>query len=284
MLFQKTCTSSTLEQKSLACLITAWSHVWLIEALSEHLRQQSPIRSRGLQDLANQWGSSRHSRVAKPPKLQETQRSSSRQVSWSRIGSLKSFTLTRFLRNLIKACEDPLAWNHCYVNHHSRLGTKCSFSWESSFMQNGQFRTSCRSSTSPPQNSSSSSSSPALERSDGMAPRKWCKSTPKTQNKNKKEEWQSRFGRPLRNLPEWLEEFTDNLEDTELPASAHSSQGLRFGTSSESGLEIKETQYLYSLSKRPKLRRLLANQDDKVSLQKTQWRSRTSSRKTVVTW
>ena len=28
----------------------------------------------------------------------------------------------------------------------------------------------------------------------------------------------------LRDLPEWLEEFTDNLEDTEVPASTHKSQ------------------------------------------------------------
>ena len=42
------------------------------------------------------------------------------------------------------------------------------------------------SSTSPPQDSSSSSSSPASERSDEVTPRKWCRSTPKTQNKKKR--------------------------------------------------------------------------------------------------
>ena len=45
----------------------------------------------------------------------------------------------------------------------------------------------------------------------------------------------------------------------------------------------EESQYLYSLPKRPKLRSMLANQDDKGSLQKTHWRSSTSSRK-MVTW
>ena len=72
------------------------------------------------------------------------------------------------------------------------------------YIQNGQFRTSCRSwlstnsasvssSTSPPQDSSSSSSSPALERSDEMAPR--C--DPSETQKKKKEGWQSRCGRPF---------------------------------------------------------------------------------------
>ena len=49
--------------------------------------------------------------------------------------------------------------------------------------------------------------------------------------------------------------------------------GLRFGTPYESGIKIKEAQFLYSLSKRPKLRSMLADQDDKGSLQKTHWRS-----------
>ena len=71
---------------------------------------------------------------------------------------------------------------------------------------------------------------------------------------------------------------TDNTEDTELHAPAHFS-GLRFGTSHESGIKIKQAQYSYSLPKRPKLRSLLANQNDKNSLQKTHWRSSTSSRK-----
>ena len=69
-----------------------------------------------------------------------------------------------------------------------------------------------------------------------------------------------------------LEEFTDNLEDTELHA-------LRFRTSYESGIKIQEAQYLFSLPERPKLRSLLANQNDKGSLQKTHWRSSTWNRK-----
>ena len=83
----------------------------------------------------------------------------------------------------------------------------------------------------------------------------------------------------LRDLPEWLEEFTDNLEDTEVHALRAHFSGLRFGTSCESGIKITEAQYLYSLHKRPKLRSLLAIQMDKGSLQKTLWRSSTSIRK-----
>ena len=46
----------------------------------------------------------------------------------------------------------------------------------------------------------------------------------------------------------------------------HSSR-LRFGTSHEIGIKIEDAQYLYSFSKRTKLRSLLSNQNDK-SLQK----------------
>ena len=52
---------------------------------------------------------------------------------------------------------------------------------------------------------------------------------------------------------------------------------LRFGTAYKSGTQ--EAQYFYSLPERSKLRSMLANQDDKGSLQKTHWRSSTSSRK-----
>ena len=87
------------------------------------------------------------------------------------------------------------------------------------------------SSTSSGSNSSStstlqdlSSTSPAQERSDELAPREWCGSHPKTQNKNKKRDGNRDSDERLRDLPEWLEEFTDNLEDTELHAPARISQ------------------------------------------------------------
>ena len=82
----------------------------------------------------------------------------------------------------------------------------------------------------------------------------------------------------FRDLPEWLEEFTDNLEDTEVSASANISHDS-VSESPTTVVKIKEAQYLCSLPKRPKPRSLLANENDKGSLQKTHWRSSTSSRK-----
>ena len=75
------------------------------------------------------------------------------------------------------------------------------------------------SSTSPPQDSSSTSSNPELQRSDEQAPGDQRDST-KSQNKNKKESNNQATGDRLRDLPGWLEEFTDNLEDTGTPVLA----------------------------------------------------------------
>ena len=86
------------------------------------------------------------------------------------------------------------------------------------------------SSTSPPQDSSRreverasgnsrrSSSSPESERSDEMAPGNRCDPS-ETQNKNKKRDDRKTSHDPLAD-----QEFTDNLENTELPARTHSSQ------------------------------------------------------------
>ena len=76
------------------------------------------------------------------------------------------------------------------------------------------------SSASPPQDSSSTSSSRATERSDDQAPGN-CRDSPKSQNKIQKRDNNRASGDRLRDLPEWLEEFTENLEDTEVPAPAH---------------------------------------------------------------
>ena len=70
---------------------------------------------------------------------------------------------------------------------------------------------------------SSSSASPVLERSDEMASRKLLRS-PKTQNQNKKRDDRTNSDDRVADLPEWLEKFEENLVDTELPASAHSSR------------------------------------------------------------
>ena len=55
---------------------------------------------------------------------------------------------------------------------------------------------------------------------------------PETQN-NKKRDNDGASGNRLRDLPEWLEEFTENLEDTEVVAPAHishSSDSFKSGT------------------------------------------------------
>ena len=86
-------------------------------------------------------------------------------------------------------------------------------------------------STSSRSNSSSTSAlqdlptSPAQERSGDLAPRDWCRSPPKkTQNKNEKRDGNRDSDDRLRDLLEWLEEFTDDPEDTEVLVPAHCSQ------------------------------------------------------------
>ena len=61
-------------------------------------------------------------------------------------------------------------------------------------------------------------------------------------------------------IPEWAEEFAENLEIAEIPAAADISH--------DSDLErpVKVAQYLYSLPERPKLRGLQANRNYKGSL------------------
>ena len=56
-----------------------------------------------------------------------------------------------------------------------------------------------------------SSTSPAQERSDELAPREWCGSPSKARKKNKKRDGNRDSDNRLRDLLEWLEEFTDNL-------------------------------------------------------------------------
>ena len=69
-----------------------------------------------------------------------------------------------------------------------------------------------------------SSTSPAQERSDELAPGDWCRSPSKTQKQNQKRDGNRDSDDRLRDLPEWLEECTDNLEDAEVLEPAHISQ------------------------------------------------------------
>ena len=116
----------------------------------------------------------------------------------------------------------------------------------------------------------------STDESFSNTPGDWCGSPSKTQNKNQKRDDNRDSDDRLGDLPEWLEEFADNLEDTEVPAPGH----ISHYSDSERPTEVdQEAQYLCSLPKRSKLRSMLANQNDKGSLQKAHWRSSTSRRK-----
>ena len=69
-----------------------------------------------------------------------------------------------------------------------------------------------------------SSTSPAQERSDGLTPTRVVRITLKNLNKNEKRDGSWDADDRLRYLPEWLQEFRDNVEDTEMLAPAHISQ------------------------------------------------------------
>ena len=143
------------------------------------------------------------------------------------------------------------------------------------------------SSTSPPQDSSrrggnsrrsasSSSSGPVSERSDEMAPGNRCDPS-KTQNKNIKRDdrkirttcWQI-FGSGW-----WSSQIIWRTQNCMHP---HTVLRIQIRNILRKWQQ-KQGSTVFTLSKRPKLRSLLENQNDKGSLQKTHWRSSTSSRK-----
>ena len=102
------------------------------------------------------------------------------------------------------------------------------------------------SSTPPSQDSASTStsisSSPASERSDELAPGN-VSHNPARDSENSNDR--------LRDLRQWLEEFTRNLEDTEMPAPAHISQDS--DSELPTKLASKKPSFFYSLPERPKL-------------------------------
>ena len=82
-----------------------------------------------------------------------------------------------------------------------------------------------------------------------------------TENKNQNEDIDRARRSPMRDLPECLKDFTEHFGDEE--ASASSGQA----------------QYFRTLPEGPTLRSLQEDQNYKGSLQKTHWKSSTSSRK-----
>ena len=84
-------------------------------------------------------------------------------------------------------------------------------------------------------------------------------------------------------IPEWLQEFRENLVDDEIPLQG----GSHASSSNEASLEPitkrredlgKHSVYTH-FPRRPKLRDVSEDQNYKGSVQKTQWRSGTSCRK-----
>ena len=124
-----------------------------------------------------------------------------------------------------------------------------------------------------------SSTSPAQERSDELAPRRWCGSPSETRSKNKKRDGNQDLDNRLWDLLEWLEEFTDNPDNAELRALAHISQD----SDSELPTTVVSKWRKHSIYTHfPKDRNCevcLRIKNDTGSLQKTHWRRSTSSRK-----
>ena len=72
----------------------------------------------------------------------------------------------------------------------------------------------------------------------------------------------------MQGIPEWLQLFTENLEDLETHVPAHISE--RESSDSEGSTKVvtqkvTETQYLLSFSERPKLRRTPEDQNYEVA-------------------
>ena len=114
------------------------------------------------------------------------------------------------------------------------------------------------------------SSTRAMRRSSTI---KLARFTKKHSEQIKKTDNNRSTGDRLRDLPQWPEEEPGDRRNT---CSRRNFSWLRPGTSYKIGSQ--EAQYLCSLPKRSKLGSMLANSDDKGSLQKTHWRSSASSR------
>ena len=64
----------------------------------------------------------------------------------------------------------------------------------------------------------------ATERSDEPAPGNLGETNPVNKNQNKKKDDNGDSDERLRDLPKWLKDFADNLEDTEMPVPEHISR------------------------------------------------------------
>ena len=82
-------------------------------------------------------------------------------------------------------------------------------------------------------------------------------------------------------IPEWLQEFRENLVDDRVPErrDSHASSSHEISLEPRRSVDLGKTQCLYSLPERPKLRDLPEDQNHKGPVQMTHWQSRSSCRK-----
>ena len=108
----------------------------------------------------------------------------------------------------------------------------------------------------------------------------------KNQKPNKNENHKIERGNPLYSeIPEWLQEFRENLVDDEIPEHGDSHASSSHEVSLEPTFKRREDLCKHSVHTHfpqdRKLRDLSEDQNYKGPVQKTQWRSRTSCRKFV---
>ena len=130
------------------------------------------------------------------------------------------------------------------------------------------------------QPASSSSSSSVLERSDEPASRRLVQ-FPEIQNLQLKR-WSDKKNSkdPLADLPDWLQDFRRNSERKRIACIRTQFSGIGSGTILRKWQRNQGSTILTLTSqKRPRLLRILENQNSKGTLQKTLWRSSSSCRK-----
>ena len=107
--------------------------------------------------------------------------------------------------------------------------------------------------------------------------------TNKIPKPNKKETTMERRNPYDSEIPEWLQEFRENLVDDEIPlqgdSHASSSREVSLEPITKRREDLGKHNVYTHFSKKTEIARSVKDQNYKGSVQKTQWRSRTSSRK-----
>ena len=136
----------------------------------------------------------------------------------------------------------------------------------------------------PQDTSDDTSSSPATTRSDSTstpAPGNPSREPARTKNTNKNRDIVLAWGHWLRDLPEWSEEFTENLEDEGVLASRNTPAHTSHDSDSERLTKVVSGKHIIftHIPKDRIFRNTQENQDYKGSLQEAYWWCSTSCRK-----